>query len=86
MILVPVKQDLYALLWLARCKGGDYAAACLPLTFIQQGQVIIAPEHTTTPECSMSSPAAAACDTCGCEQSNSMHGTICEQVFMLWYL
>lgn len=48
---LPVKEHLQALLWLAWCKGGHNTAPGLPLALINQRQVFVTPEDTTTPGC-----------------------------------
>lgn len=48
-VSVPVKENLQALLGLARSKCGDDTAPALPFTLIDQGQVVIAPKHTSAP-------------------------------------
>lgn len=53
-VSVPVKENLQALLRLAGSKCGDNAAPALPFTLIDQGQVVIAPKHTSTPNPQMS--------------------------------
>ena len=45
----PVKEDLEALLRLARSKRGYHTAPGLPLALIDESQFIIAPEHAPTP-------------------------------------
>lgn len=51
--VTPVKEHLEALLWLAWRKGGHHTAPRLPLALIDQGQILVSPKHTATPERSL---------------------------------
>lgn len=73
-VSVPVKENLQALLGRAGSKCGDDAAPALPFTLIDQGQVIIAPKHTSTPN-----PQTSLFTWCVEKRSLIRHGKVRQQ-------